>query len=424
MSSSTQFYRNLVGIANIGVGAITIPSSNIQVTGNVYASNALVSPLILGTSLVGTHYGVIAGSNTVSASSITCTSLSAGAGTVSGTHSGSGASLTNLPLNQFSGLTAGGVAYGSATTTIATNSAGTSGQALLSGGAGAPTWGTLGLAYGGTGQTSAQSAINALAGAVTSAQYLRGNGTNVVMSAIQASDVPTLNQNTSGSSGSCTGNSATATTAAACSGNSATATTAASCSGNSATATSAGALTGRPSITVAGLSTSDGTNGFIVLSNGSGANPGYTAFYNNAGTRVGYCGWNNGSQLMLEVENGYTGWYCSGTFTGSGDVIAYSDAKLKTDLQIIDNALDKVSQINGYTFVRTDKDDKTRKAGLIAQEVRKVLPEVVTESDGTLGVSYGNMVALLVEALKEERKAREALEERISQLELKERIYM
>ena len=127
---------------------------------------------------------------------------------------------------------------------------------------------------------------------------------------------------------------------------------------------------------------------------------------------------------MLEVENGYTGWYCSGTFTGSGDVIAYSDAKLKTDLQIIDNALDKVSQINGYTFVRTDKDDKTRKAGLIAQEVRKVLPEVVTESDGTLGVSYGNMVALLVEALKEERKAREALEERISQLELKERIYM
>ena len=424
MSSSTQFYRNLVGIANIGVGATTVPTSNIQVTGNVYASNALVSPLILGTSLVGTHYGVIAGSNTVSASSITCTSLSAGAGTVSGTHSGSGASLTNLPLNQFSGLTAGGVAYGSATTTIATNSAGTSGQALLSGGAGAPTWGTLGLAYGGTGQTSAQSAINALAGAVTSAQYLRGNGTNVVMSAIQASDVPTLNQNTTGSSGSCTGNSATATTAAACSGNSATATTAAACSGNSATATSAGALTGRPSITVAGLSTSDGTNGYLVLSNGSGANPGYTAFYNNAGTRVGYCGWNSTSQLMLEVENGYTGWYCTGTFTASGDVIAYSDAKLKTDLQIIGNALDKVSQINGYTFVRTDKDDKTRKAGLIAQEVQKVLPEVVTESDGTLGVSYGNMVALLVEALKEERKAREALEERISQLELKERISM
>jgi hypothetical protein len=73
--------------------------------------------------------------------------------------------------------------------------------------------GTVAIANGGTGATTAQLAINALAGAVTNAQYLRGNGTNVVMSAIQASDVPTLNQNTTGSSGSCTGNAATATNA-------------------------------------------------------------------------------------------------------------------------------------------------------------------------------------------------------------------
>ena len=60
--------------------------------------------------------------------------------------------------------------------------------------------GTVAIANGGTGTTTAQLAINALAGAVTNAQYLRGNGTNVVMSAIQAADVPTLNQNTTGSS--------------------------------------------------------------------------------------------------------------------------------------------------------------------------------------------------------------------------------
>ena len=71
----------------------------------------------------------------------------------------------------------------------------------------------IGTAYGGTGATSAQAGMNALAGAVTSGSYLRGNGTNVVMNTIQAADVPTLNQNTTGSSGSCTGNSATATTA-------------------------------------------------------------------------------------------------------------------------------------------------------------------------------------------------------------------
>jgi hypothetical protein len=58
--------------------------------------------------------------------------------------------------------------------------------------------GTLAIANGGTGQTTQQTAINALAGATTSAQFLRGNGTNVVMSAIQVADVPTLNQNTTG----------------------------------------------------------------------------------------------------------------------------------------------------------------------------------------------------------------------------------
>jgi len=65
--------------------------------------------------------------------------------------------------------------------------------------------GTLPLANGGTGQTTAQSAMNALAAAVTSGQYLRGNGTNVVMSAIQAGDVPTLNQNTTGTASNVTG---------------------------------------------------------------------------------------------------------------------------------------------------------------------------------------------------------------------------
>lgn len=62
--------------------------------------------------------------------------------------------------------------------------------------------GTLPIANGGTGQTTAQAAMNTFAGATTSGQYLRGNGSNVVMSAIQAGDVPTLNQNTTGSAGS------------------------------------------------------------------------------------------------------------------------------------------------------------------------------------------------------------------------------
>ena len=65
--------------------------------------------------------------------------------------------------------------------------------------------GTLALTNGGSGQTTAQAAMNAFAGAVTSGSYLRGNGTNVVMNTIQVADVPTLNQNTTGTAANVTG---------------------------------------------------------------------------------------------------------------------------------------------------------------------------------------------------------------------------
>ena len=63
----------------------------------------------------------------------------------------------------------------------------------------------LPIANGGSGATTAQTAINAFAGAVTSGSYLRGNGTNVVMATIQVADVPTLNQNTTGTAANVTG---------------------------------------------------------------------------------------------------------------------------------------------------------------------------------------------------------------------------
>jgi len=63
----------------------------------------------------------------------------------------------------------------------------------------------LPIANGGTSATTRQAAIDALAGAVTSGQYLRGDGANVAMSAIQAADVPTLNQDTTGTAANVTG---------------------------------------------------------------------------------------------------------------------------------------------------------------------------------------------------------------------------
>jgi hypothetical protein len=71
---------------------------------------------------------------------------------------------------------------------------------------GTGTWNgsTIGIAYGGTGQTTQQAAINALTGTQTSGTYLRSNGTNASLSAIQVADVPALNQNTTGSAATLT----------------------------------------------------------------------------------------------------------------------------------------------------------------------------------------------------------------------------
>jgi len=101
------------------------------------------------------------------------------------------------------------------------------------------------------------------------------------------------------------------------------------------------------------------------------------------------------------------------TLTGellvSGDITteySTSDLKLKENLSIIDGALDKVEQLNGYTFNYINDPEKSKVVGLVAQEVEKVLPEVVYEferdgGDKAKAIRYGNVVALLVEAIKE-----------------------
>lgn len=82
----------------------------------------------------------------------------------------------------------------------------------------------------------------------------------------------------------------------------------------------------------------------------------------------------------------------------SGDITAFSDIRLKTNIEKIENALDKVCQLSGYTYDMNNK----RSTGVIAQEVEKVLPEVVQDrEDGYKTVAYGNMIGLLIEAIKE-----------------------
>jgi hypothetical protein len=94
----------------------------------------------------------------------------------------------------------------------------------------------------------------------------------------------------------------------------------------------------------------------------------------------------------------------------TGDIVAYStsDKRHKNNIQLIPNALEKVSKLNGVTWEwNEDVEDVTKlspKTGLIAQEVQEVLPEVVTEREnGFLGLDYSKMIGLLVEAIKEQQ---------------------
>lgn len=94
----------------------------------------------------------------------------------------------------------------------------------------------------------------------------------------------------------------------------------------------------------------------------------------------------------------------SGNFTASGNVTAYSDERLKDNIDTITGGLDKVLKMRGVMY---DKDGK-RETGVIAQEIREVLPEAVHDDGEYLSVAYGNLVGVLIESIKDlKREIRE-----------------
>ena len=134
------------------------------------------------------------------------------------------------------------------------------------------------------------------------------------------------------------------------------------------------------------------------------------------GTQIAW-GWEDNSNRLMQrniTANSFSGWVeylntggrtFSGSLTMSGTITAYSDIKLKEKIEVIPDALNKLTSIRGVTFTRNDVDDKNKRhAGVIAQEVERVLPEVILmDADGVRSVAYGNMVGLLIEAIKELR---------------------
>ena len=130
-------------------------------------------------------------------------------------------------------------------------------------------------------------------------------------------------------------------------------------------------------------------------------------FYYNAGSFVSLYKFGTGGEF-----------YAAGSITSAGDVIAFSDKRVKTNIKTIDNGLEKVSKLRGVSYNRTDINDKSDKIGVIAQEVKKVLPEVViyNEDDDKYGVDYGKMAGVFIEAIKELKAEVDSLKQEIKQL--------
>ena len=140
-------------------------------------------------------------------------------------------------------------------------------------------------------------------------------------------------------------------------------------------------------------------------------------FYGNHGasTYMYY----NGSQILYTTSTGVT---------VNGDVNSTSDIRYKKNIEPIDNALEKVQSLKGVTFdwdndafketEQTKKPEFTERAtGVIAQDVEKVLPEAVRENeDGFKNVAYGNMVGLLIEAIKEQQTQIDELRLEVAEL--------
>ncbi len=125
--------------------------------------------------------------------------------------------------------------------------------------------------------------------------------------------------------------------------------------------------------------------------------------------------------LTLDMSEGgnaqFLGNISGSQIEASGDVIAFgsSDRNLKDNIQPIENPLEKMDKIGGYTFVWNDKQStyKGKDIGVVAQEIQEIMPEIVaTRANGYLGVKYEKIVPLLIESIKELKKEVEDIKQK------------
>lgn len=254
-------------------------------------------------------------------------------------------------------------------------------------------------------QTAATAAAGVEASVTTSRNTATTAATNASNSAVAAAGSATAASNSAGSmSGSVT---AAANSASAAATSATAANNSAVNAANSAASLNTSNLVDRSSTQTVGGTKTFSTNVYTTGAfQSAGTAPGiefhipgqHARFFYLATDGVTRLDASNGAfgvtTALMSIDSG-------GNLTMNGNVTAFSDRRLKTKLAPIASALGKVSQLTGYTYERISTGK--RETGLVAQEVRDVLPEAVfgDEVDGILSLAYGNVVGLLVEAIKE-----------------------
>jgi hypothetical protein len=169
---------------------------------------------------------------------------------------------------------------------------------------------------------------------------------------------------------------------------------------------------GSHTLTLGNLGYTGATNANYITNNNQLTNgAGYTTNTGDitgvtAGTNLNGGGSSGGVTLNLDST-------ITLTTVNAGTVNTTSDKRAKDDITPITGALNKVQQLGGYSFTLKATDEKS--SGVIAQEVQKVMPELVQEgAEGLLSVQYGNMVGLLIEAIKEQQAQIDELKQKLN----------
>jgi len=117
---------------------------------------------------------------------------------------------------------------------------------------------------------------------------------------------------------------------------------------------------------------------------------------------IPFTGITSGTMTSANVNSGFTFNPSSGQATAV-DFNSTSDERFKSNVKIIDNAVDKVMKLDGVYFDWIANGEHSM--GVIAQQIEEVVPEVVsTDNKGFKSVSYGKLVGLLIEAIKEQQE--------------------